>query len=78
MAILIARDGALRLVPAEGWELEPLRLEHGAESAYRIERRGGNVRVEARRAHERCLLEAHAPDGAGLLDSPRSLPRFVR
>lgn len=74
MAILVARDGAVRFVPAEGWELEPLRLEHGAESAYRIERRQGRVRVEARGPHERCVLEAHSPRFAALLDFPPYLP----
>ncbi len=58
VAILIARDGALRFVPAEGWELEPLRLEHGAEAAYRVQRLRGRVRVEARGPLRHCVLEA--------------------
>ena len=58
-----------------GWELEPLRLDHGAKAAYRVTRSGGGVRVEARSADEACLLQSRPaqPRRAALPDFPQYL-----
>ena len=58
VAILVGRDGGIHMLPASGWELEPLRLHHGALAAYRVSRAGGGVRLEARSAGESCVLQA--------------------
>jgi hypothetical protein len=63
-AILVAHDGAIQVVPAADWELEPLRIHHGAKAAYRVWRTAGRVRLEARSAAERYLFEERRPPGA--------------
>ena len=55
--ILVARDGAILVVERPGWELEALRLEHGAAEAYRVRRRGGQVHLEGRTASGSCRME---------------------
>jgi hypothetical protein len=74
-AILIGVDGAIRMQPAEGWELEPLRQHCGARAAYRVSRRSGGVRVEARRAGESCLLQSRPADAVRVIlqDNPQYL-----
>jgi len=61
VAILIQRDGGILMVPVSGWELEPLRMHHGASAAYRVSRNGSRVRVEARSAGETCMLQSESP-----------------
>jgi hypothetical protein len=75
LAILVGRDGGIHMLPASGWELETLRLHHGARAAYRVTRNGGGVRLEARSADEACLLQAKPPKPwrASLSDFPRYL-----
>lgn len=75
LAILVGRDGGIHMLAGSGWELEPLRLHHGAKAAYRITRNGGGVRLEARSADEACLLQAKPaqPWRATLPDFPQYL-----
>ena len=76
MAILINRDGGIHMIAGTDWELEPMRLHYGASAAYRVNRSGGQVRLEARRANERCTLVAEKPVGTahyGLTDFPQYL-----
>lgn len=76
MSILVSRDGGIHMLPAADWELEPLRLHHGARAAYRISRKAGGVRLEARSADESCLLQTKPPAGrapAMPLDFPQYL-----
>jgi hypothetical protein len=75
IAILIGRDGGVHMLPGCGWELEPLRLHHGAKAAYRVSRSGEGVRVEARSAQENCCLQARAagPIRTVLTDYPQYL-----
>ena len=61
MAILVGAGGAIHISSADGWNLEALRLHHGAAAAYEVTRRGGQVRVEARSSNGRCLIEEAAP-----------------
>jgi hypothetical protein len=61
MAILVNRDGSIHMLAGAGWELEPLRMHHGAKAAYRVSRTEGCVRLEARSADECCLLQAKKP-----------------
>jgi hypothetical protein len=75
LAILVGRDGQIHMLPASGWELEPLRLHHGAQAAYRLSRSSGGVRLEARCAGEACLLQARPASltRAALPDFPQYL-----
>src|SRR5580658_7472100 len=52
MAILVDRDGGIHMIAGADWELEPMRLHYGASAAYRVNRSGGHVKLEARRANE--------------------------
>jgi hypothetical protein len=56
MAILVNRDGGIHMIAGADWELEPMRLHYGASAAYRVNRSGGDVKLEARRANEICTL----------------------
>ncbi len=76
LAILIAADGSIRILEPAGWELESLRIHHGAHAAYRVQRLAGQVRLEARTSSQACVLEGIRPqptlDGV-LSDFPRYL-----
>jgi len=72
MSILVSREGNIHMLAGADWELEPLRRHHGARAAYRISRKSGGVRLEARSADESCLLQTRQP--ARLL--PALMPDF--
>ena len=59
-AILIDRQGSLRMLDATGWSLPGLAAEYGAAAVYKIERRGRAVRVEGWNGSDRCLLQRGA------------------
>jgi hypothetical protein len=59
-AILIDRQGGLRMMDATGWSLTGLAAEYGAAAVYKIERRGYTVRVEGWNGSDRCLLQRGA------------------
>jgi hypothetical protein len=61
MSILVSREGNIHMLAGADWELEPLRRHHGARAAYRISRKSGGVRLEARSADESCLLQTRRP-----------------
>ena len=76
MVILVNRDGGIHMIADADWELEPMRLHYGAGAAYRVNRKGGHVRLEARRANESCMLAVDQPVRAvrhGLADFPQYL-----
>ena len=57
LAIVIDRQGAMRMLDPVGWALPALCAEFGAQAAFRVERRGRTVRVEGWSGGERCLLQ---------------------
>jgi hypothetical protein len=57
LAIVIDRQGGMRMLDPEGWSLPALCAEFGAFAAYTVERRGRTVRVEGWGGGERCLLQ---------------------
>ena len=57
IVIVIDRQGGMRLLDPAGWTLPAVAAEFGAESVYRVDRRGGSVRVEGLCGSERCLLQ---------------------
>lgn len=61
-AICISPSGALRLYadPAS-WSLAALACETGAAAVYRVERRGGQVRVEGWSRTGECTLRRQLP-----------------
>ena len=59
LAILVDRQGGLRMVDPMGWSLPALCAEFGARAVYTVERRGYSVRVEGWGGGERCLIQRH-------------------
>jgi hypothetical protein len=57
LAILIDRQGGMRMLDPSGWALPALCAEFGAAAVYAVERRGSTVRVEGWGGGERCLLQ---------------------
>ena len=57
LAIVIDRQGAMRMLEPTGWSLPAICAEFGAAAAYRVERRGRTVRVEGWGGGDRCLLQ---------------------
>jgi len=75
-ALLVGGDGAIRMVAGSGWRLEPLRAHHGARAAYRVTRKSGRVRVEARSSGESCLLES-SQAAVAVRPALRDFPQYV-
>jgi len=69
LAILIDRQGGMRMLDPCGWSLPALGAEFGATVVYRLERRGGTVRVEGWDGSQRLLLQRSA-SSAGLFHLP--------
>jgi hypothetical protein len=61
IAIVIGRQGNVRMLEPSGWSLPALRLEFGAKAVYKVERRGNMVRVEGWDGDRSCRLEKCAP-----------------
>ena len=57
LVILIDRQGGMRMLNPEGWSLAALSTEFGAAAVYKVERRGGTVRVEGWDGTQRCLIQ---------------------
>jgi hypothetical protein len=57
VAMLIDRQGGMRMLDPAGWTLPALGAEYGATAVYKVERRGGTVRVEGWNGSRRCLLQ---------------------
>ena len=57
LAILIDRQGGIRMLDPVGWSLPALCAEFGAAAVYTVERRARTVRVEGWGGGERCLIQ---------------------
>ena len=57
VAILLDRQGGLRMLDSAGWSLSGLSAEYGAAAVYKVERRGGAIRVEGWGHGQRCLIQ---------------------
>jgi hypothetical protein len=60
MAILLQRDGGVKIMEAGGWALDALYAHSGAPTVYRVSRCAGRVRVEGRSGSQYLLLESGA------------------
>jgi len=56
-AIVLDRQGGMRMLDPSGWSLPALSAEFGASAVYKVQRRGATVRVEGWDGFERCLLQ---------------------
>ena len=79
LAILIDRQGGMRMLDPKGWTLPALCAEFGAAAVYTVERRGRTVRVEGWSGGERCLLQRNLarPSDLPWMRLPRPVPRFL-
>lgn len=57
LAILIDRQGGMRMLDPSGWSLPAMCAEYGGDAAYTVVRRAHTVRVEGWGGGERCLLQ---------------------
>ena len=56
--ILLDTAGALRIVPAEGWQAETLQAHYGAAAVYHVSRTADGVRVRGRSGDMRCAFQS--------------------
>ena len=57
LAIVVDRQGGMRMLDPIGWSLPALCAEFGARAVYTVERRAQTVRVEGWGGGERCLIQ---------------------
>jgi hypothetical protein len=57
IAILIDRQGGVRMMDPTGWSLTSLRHEYGCGYVYKVDRHAGMLRVEGWDGTRRCLLQ---------------------
>jgi hypothetical protein len=57
LMIVVDRQGGIRMLDPAGWSLPALKAHYGAESLFKVERRGQTVRVEGWESEQRCLLQ---------------------
>jgi len=74
-AIVIDRQGGMRVLDGSGWTLPALSAEFGAASVFKVERRDGAVRVEGLAGTERCLLQRTSP--LAIFSKPLRRERFA-
>jgi len=61
LAVLIGDRGGIQMLEAAGWTMPGLVAHYGAQTAYRITRERGSVRLEGRSRSETCVLKSVAP-----------------
>lgn len=57
IAILIDHQNGMRIVDADGWQLDALRREYSAAAAYSVKRTGRSVVVEAQDGQTQCTMK---------------------
>lgn len=57
LAILVDRQGGMRMLDPKGWSLPALCAEFGASAVYTVIRGAQTVRVEGWGGGDRCLLQ---------------------
>ncbi|MEO8373111.1 MAG: hypothetical protein ABI806_28255 [Candidatus Solibacter sp.] len=77
LAIVIDRQGAMRMLEPAGWSLPAMCAEFGAAAAYRVERRGRTVRVEGWGGGDRCLLQRSLEPSSRATFPPFARPNFL-
>jgi hypothetical protein len=74
VAILMDRQGGMRMLDPAGWSLPAMSAEFGATAVYRVERRGSTVRVEGWGGGQRCLIQRNAVERATSLPCQAQVP----
>jgi hypothetical protein len=61
LGILLDDQGAIRIVPSDGWRPEALQEHYGARSVFQITRNSSGIRVDARSGPLSCVLRRAEP-----------------
>jgi hypothetical protein len=61
ITVLQSQGQGLHLIVDSDWPLESLRMERGADHAYRVTSNSGKLTVEGRARSGRCLIERSFP-----------------
>jgi hypothetical protein len=64
IAILIDDCRGMRIIDAAGWDVNALRREYQASTAYTVKRSNGSVTVEAENESDRCMLKKRTSNSA--------------
>jgi hypothetical protein len=73
-AVVVDRQGGIRLLNPVGWSLPALAAEFGARSVFCVRRRAGGVRVEGWSGLRSCVLEQETLPRHGVWYSPQRFP----
>jgi hypothetical protein len=65
-AIVLDREGQLRVLSQEGWTRSGLIEEFGAREVYIVKKRGGAVTVEGWSANDHCTVSTKEPGNSWL------------
>jgi hypothetical protein len=60
VGILLDPQGAIRIVPADGWRPEALQEHYGARSVFQVTNGPAGLRVEGRSGGYSCTLRSNA------------------
>ena len=74
-AVVVDRQGGIRLLDPAGWNLSALAAEFGARSVFCVRRRAGGVRVEGWSGLRSCVLEQETLPRHGVWYSPQRFPQ---
>jgi hypothetical protein len=75
-AVVLDRQGGIRLLDPAGWNLSALAAEFGARSVFRVRRHAGGVRVEGWSGVRSCVLEQETSPWHGVCFKPQRLSRL--
>jgi hypothetical protein len=79
VAIVVDRQGVIRMVEPSGWSLAGLGAHYGAAAVFKVENRGQAVRVEGWERNQRCLVQRNVQrqclaDLPGFAVVPQAIP----
>ena len=74
-AVVVDRQGGIRVLDPAGWNISALAAEFGARSVFCVRRRAASVRVEGWSGIRACLLEHETTPPRQVQHSPSRLPR---
>jgi len=71
-AVVLDRQGGIRLLNPEGWNLSALAAEFGAETVFSVCRKDGAIRVNGLRGNRSCVLHSEMT-GRNRVDAPENI-----
>lgn len=57
IALIVDRQGGIRVLNPSGWSLPGLAAEFGADAIFRVERRAGQIVLEGWHGRQHCLIQ---------------------